>query len=413
MKKYLDKTFFKHIGFSFALPGIRFFYGFLLASMMSQHLSIQDYGIWSLFISMIGLVLTFSSLSLMYSSQVIFPTKKRSELDKELTHIALFKISITIFIGLLFLVYMMYQNLFETFIIQLFVLFLLFRTIADLVFGLLRALLKVKEQVFFLFFESFLIIFFLFINIQFISSSTESAITSFLIAEVIASLYGYYLLKGHLNFTKFDFSLIKPYLAIGIPLIPFAFMDLIINAMTPLFIKLYSSLDQVAFYSIAQKVAMIITIPSSILNNIYTQYLSKSYQKSKTEMLNTLKKFFFLYFVSILMMAIILFYFGKNIIVFISSERYLDSFNMMLLLLLANIFVIFSSIFTSIFAVMKKTKLISVIWIGVLFIYIVLSIVLSQYYQVQGAIYAILISFGIGFTSIVFLTIKELGRDYE
>ena len=98
----VDNIFFKRIVMSMFLPLIRFSYGFLLAMILSKNLSITEYGEWSFFISMIGLVLTFSSLSLMYSSQIIFPTKQGFELTTDVNTIMIFKVLFTLFLAFIF-----------------------------------------------------------------------------------------------------------------------------------------------------------------------------------------------------------------------------------------------------------------------------------------------------------------------
>jgi len=397
-----------HISMSSILPIIRFSYGIILAILLSKSLSVSEYGEWSFFISMIGLVLTFSSLSLMYSSQVIFPTKSKSEIIPDLNTIAVFKVILTILIAFLFAVYGYYFELFSLMLSVLFCVVIVFRTIADLVYGFLRALLKIKDQIVFLLVESLLVLVFIGYSLFVDSKNVYELIYAFLYAEAFVSVYGIYLLRSYIELEKFKLISLKPYLAIGIPLVPFAFMDLIINATTPLFIKSYDSIEMVALYSISQKAAMLMIVPSSILGNIYTQYLSKAYQKSRGEMLSVLKRFMSLYFISTLLMFVFLYIFGLDIIVAISSVEYKDAYDILLLLMVANVFVVFSSIFTSIFVVMKLVRRVSYTWIGVLFLYVLLSIILSKYYMFLGSIYAILISFGIGFILISYLTYKEL-----
>lgn len=405
-----DLSFFKRLGLSLFLPVIRFSYGFLLAMYLSKNLVKEEYGEWSLFISMIGLVLTFSSLSLMYSSQVIFPNKSKGELKSDIFNIMLFKLIFTFFVGGLFLVYSKYANLFSPEVVVIFLAVLFFRTVCDLTFGILRALLKVKEQVSFFFLESFLILTSILVTSEFIFLDVINAIYAFLFAQILASLYGFFLLRNYLCFSVFSFTRIKPYLLIGLPLIPFAFMDLIINAMTPLFIRTNGTLSDVALYSIAQKVALLMTIPSSVLNNIYTQYLSKAYNKSKDTMVAVFKQFLVLYVASNLFMFGSLVALGKDIIIIISSREYLDSYQSMILLLMANSLIIFSSVLTSVFSVTKQIKKVSLIWLFVLIVYLLLSLILTKYFSLVGAIYAILISFSLGFLVLSLHTYRVLSK---
>ena len=377
--------------------------------LLSKTYDKEVYGEWSLYISVLGLVLTASSLSLMYSSQVLFPKRKGTDLAKDITSVIGFKVIATFVVGCFFLSYMFMTSLFDSQILYSFLFVLIFRTICDLTFGILRALLLVKDQVLFFLIESLLIIAFLvIINNAVPNQNVIISILAFGFAQFISAIYGIYLLKDYFSIKNLDLSRAVPYLKIGLPLIPFAFMDLIINAITPLFIKSSGTLEDVAIFSIAQKVALLITIPSSVLNNIYTQYLSKALMESKQKMLYIFRVFFLLYLISNFVMFALLYAFGRDVIYIISDETYHNSYDVMILLAISNVIVIFSSMMTSIFAVMDRVKQVSIVWVMVLGIYISLSFVLSNFYHVWGAISAILVSFSIGFVLMLWFTYRVI-----
>ena len=61
----------RRLGYSSLLPAIRFLSVFLLTIFLTKEISVEDYGLWSLFISISGLAVTIGSLNLMYSSQIL------------------------------------------------------------------------------------------------------------------------------------------------------------------------------------------------------------------------------------------------------------------------------------------------------------------------------------------------------
>ncbi len=403
----LRKTLLDHLSLSLLLPVVRFSYGFALAAILSNHLSVENYGHWSLYISNMGLVLTFSSLNLMYSSQVVLTGQKFEQQKKDMFTVGSFKFVFTIFCYLLFALYLLHKEILATDLIALLLAGLFFRTVNDLAYGFLRALLRLKRQVAFFATESALIIGAVAASSYLFSGGLYGAVFAFIAAEIVAAAVGVWLLRDYLGWSEWNRKTLGKYLRIGLPLIPFSFSDLIVNALVPLLLKLYEGVESVAFYSIAQKVALVATVPNAIIGNVYAQYLKKSYlSDGGAGVRKTFFAFLGIYGVLAIPVLIGLFLFGEDIIRMISTEEYVKSRDLMLLLALVNVVIMVTAMLTTVFAVYDRTRLVGAIWIGILVFYVAINQWFVPHFHIMGVAYALLIAFGLGLILVALATVR-------
>ena len=414
LKTSIQSGLFGHLSLSAILPLIRFSYGFGLAALLSKQLTVESYGNWSLFISMIGLVMTFSSMNLMYASNVLLTGKDRLQQKREIYSVSLTKGGATLVVYAGFACYLSYYNVFAPTVLGLMFVALVFRTVNDLCFGLCRALLLIRRQVMFLFVESVFIIMAILIGCYYFDGGLRGALHGFIAAEFLAVALGLYLLRDYLGVAQYNFGIVKKYLALGLPLLPFAFSDLIVNSLVPLLLKLYDSFESVAFYSIAQKVALVATIPTAIVNNVYAQHLRKSRMSSDgAGVRKTFLTFLSIYLAMALPLLLLMYLFGKDVIALVSTAEYVQSYNLMLLLVIVNMLVSVSAMLTTLFAVFERTRTVGFIWLGVLALFVAISGYCFDQWQIHGIAYALIASFSLGLLCVgiaVFLLKRSIKR---
>ena len=387
----------KNLSWSVALPPIRFIYGFTLAAMLSKNLSVTDYGDWSLFIANIGLVLTFSSLNLMYASSIRLTGKPPEEQSADIFRVGLFKLAMTLVVFAGFGFYLHYGQVLSLQLIWLMLAALFFRAITDMTFGFLRALLQLRRQVLILLAESVLILIGVSIGSIFLDGGLTGAASGFVLAEIVSAMIGLYLLRAHIRKATWQWGTIWEYLTIGLPLIPFSFSDLIVNALVPLLIKVQSSSEAVAFYSIAQKVAMIATIPNSIVNNVYAQYLKRSFLEGGGRgVRKRIGQFLMLYLGMAIPVTGLLYFFGGRIILIVSTSEYLGTQRLMILLVTVYVIIMLTAMFTTIFAVYDRTREVGFLWIAILGIFVAMAWYAIPQYGTIGVAWALIAAFGLG-----------------
>lgn len=403
----LPRSLLKHLSLSVMLPAIRFSYGFALAAMLSKYLPVEDYGRWSLFVSNAYLVLTFASVNLMYAASVVLTGKTFDEQKRDIFSLIVAKYGLTAVVFAAFAAYLIQSRTFEVTVVALLGLVLVAMTANNTIFGLLRALLRVKRQVLFFGVECGCVIACVLTATWLLGGDIRDALLAFLIAQTIAAATGTYLLRQYLGWERFDWKVIRRYLAIGLPLIPFAFSDLIVNSLVPLLIKIYDSFASVAVYSIAQKVALLATVPNAIINNVYAQYLKRARLESG---LRGVKRTFFTFLTVYLGLTapvlLGLALFGRRIILVVSTEQYLDSYGLMLMLAVTNVIIMITAMLTTVFAVYERTRAVGLVWLGVLAVYLVLNQLLVPMYKLDGIAYALLATFTLGLAAVLTLAIR-------
>lgn len=391
--------------YSSLLPGVRFLSIFFITVFLTKILSVEDYGLWSYFISLSGLVVTIGSLNLMYSTQIFLNDYQEHNKKNIVSSLFIFKFSLTIALSLIFNLYIFYSGIFnyETFLIA--IVFIIFRVCTDFFFGILRALLLIKNQFTIFAIEniSTLILILIYLN-QINDYSLTVLFILATMAQLFSAVYGYITIRKYISFNTFDFVNVKKFLSTGIFLIPFSYIDLIIASFTPFIIQIYLGLTEVAFYSLAQKIALIVTVPGSILNNIYIQNYKKTLKRNDLYLQKKLNKILFLFILGILVTGIIINHLSHEIILILSSPSYLPASSLISLLIMCNIMISFISFINYFLILRKNEKFIFRTWIFMLSIYFPLTVVFINIFGIVGALYSILFIISLGFA----ISLKKL-----
>ena len=382
----------KRLGYSSLIPAIRFSSVFLLTIVLTKLVSIEDYGLWSLFISISGLAVTIGSLNLMYSSQVLLNDYKDVDKPCIISNLFILKFIATLTLSLVINLYVFYSGIFdyETFLIA--ILFITFRVCTDFFFGISRALLMIKQQFIIFSIENISTLTFIYLYVENNGSyNIDNILILAALGQIASALYGYLVIKNYVIFTSINISAIRKFISMGVFLIPFSYLDLIIASFTPFVIQLYLGFSSVALYSLAQKIALVVTVPGSILSNIYIQTYKKSLKNSDISVQKNLQYTLYLFIIGTIVIGMTLIIFSKEIIILVSNPSYLDSIPLVSLLVICNILVVFNS-FTNYFLIInKQERFIFYLWLSMLVIYFPSTLLMIKIIGINGAIYSILL----------------------
>lgn len=382
----------RRLGYSSLLPAIRFLSVFLLTVVLTKEISIEDYGLWSLFISISGLAVTIGSFNLMYSSQVLLNDYKDIDKPSIISSLFLLKFIITFLLSLVINFYILYVGIFDYETSLIAILFITFRVCTDFFFGIARALLMIRQQFIIFFIENISTLIFIFIYIQNNESYYIKEILIYaVLGQILSALCGYHVIKNFIVFTTLKLSAIKKFISMGFFLIPFSYLDLIIASFTPFIIQLYLGLSSVALYSLAQKIALVVTVPGSILSNIYIQAYKKSLKNSDVLMQKNLKNTLYFFIIGTVLIGLAIILLSEEIIMLLSNATYLDSIPLVLLLVICNILVVFNSFINYFLIINKKEKFIFYLWLSMIALYIPSTIFMIKIFGINGAIYSILL----------------------
>ena len=390
----------KRLLYSSSIPGIRFLSVFILTIFLTKEITVEDYGLWSLFISISGLAITIGSFNLMYSTQILLNDIKDENKSRVISSVFIFKFIATMVLSIIINIYFFYSGVFDSDIFFIATFFILFRVCTDFFFGILRALLMIRQQFIIFTIENISTALLVAMYLQFNEIySLKSILLLAVASQILSAVYGYFSVRKFISIRESKIQAIKPFISLGFFLIPFSYLDLIIASFTPFIIQIYLGLQKVAIYSLAQKIALIVTIPGSILSNIYIQSYKKSLADKNKDMQKQLMYLLYTFIIITVLFGLVIIYLSEEIILLISNPEYLDSMSVLYLLVLCNILVVFNS-FINYFLILKnEEKFMFYLWLVMLGLYFPFSIFFITIYGIEGAIYSILMISSIGLIS--------------
>jgi len=355
------------IGYSSLIPLIRSVGPVFLTILLVKFLPKVDYGFFVYCFGVIGVLLSVSSLNLMYSMQVVL-NKKNVSSSEVAESVFGFKLIVTISVGLLYTYFLFVtDNITRTTFLLINVLLLL-RVVNDYIFGYTRAICAFKQQFIFTIFEQLLFVGCIFVISLLGNLDITTTFICYLVCQIVA-IMGYLLFLSNGLFRlfpiKFSFIKVKTLLLIGLPMLPFTFSDLIVSSFFPQIIYTKFGGVEAADYAVGQKIAMLIIFPAMILNNFYLQRLTRSYEDSYRNFIVTLGIFFAVYLSSIVVIYFLLSLFSNFIITTLFDADYLMSGLVAQVLMSTYTLITLSSVVSGYFAVLNRTKIVAYIWIAV------------------------------------------------
>ena len=354
--------------YSTLIPIVRSVSPILLVFLLAKFLPKEDYGFYVYCIGVIGLILSVSSLNIMYSMQVAANKENISQYSLA-ESVFIFKITTTIIIGLIFTLFLLLQENIDFKTFAFLNLMLFFRVLNDFIFGYTRAINAFKQQFYFSTAEQLIFP----LSILFIAVTNELTIFnvffSFIVSQFISTAF--FLLFLSKDMFKLlpkllNFSYIKTLLLIGLPMLPFTFSDLIISSIFPQIIFIEFGGSVTAEYAVAQKVAILVTFPAMVLNNFYLQQLTIANEANAEKFISTLLKFILNFSLAMLAVLIFITFLKEIIISFFFNIDYLGSLDAIQNLMYCYFLITLCSVLSGYFAVLQKTKVVGLLWINVL-----------------------------------------------
>jgi O-antigen/teichoic acid export membrane protein len=393
----------KNLLYSSSLPFVRFSIAILLTMLLTKNLAINDYGYWSLFLSLSGFVITIGSVNLMYSAQTILNTFNNTKKKLFISNIFSMKLLLTLLLGFIANIIFYIYEYFDIYTCIIFYIFILFRVIVDFYFGIFRALLKVKNQAIIIFIENFLTL--LFIGVYFAISSDVSInkiLTIIVFPQVIAAFYGFVTLKNYKITFSLDLKSLRPFFKISLPMIPFSYMDLIVSSISVFIIIHFLDYSNVGIYSLGQKIALIVTIPLSILGNIYIQIFNKGVYNKNKKLLFNLNIFVSLFILVSIIIGFLLTLQSENIILILSDREYLQAKTILPILIISNVLVSITNITNFRLLHKQENNFLFKLWTVLLCTYFPLSFLFTSKFGLIGTVSAFLMISLIGFSFSIF-----------
>lgn len=402
MNYFFSKHTFSTTSLIFLLNIFSKIFSFFLIIFLTRHLSKDQIGVYFYILNIQSIVLLLSHLGIQHLIIKNLP-KYLSENKKEIFNFILFCVAFVVIMTLLVSITLVnFLTINKDLYILILVLYFL-TSLNSIFTTILQGYDKVVQGTFFEFLiKNFLIVIFVlifffyfsYIDIFFliISIILSNLIVTFFSIVLILNNIKNYNVKNFFNFNKYLRSIF--YFGLSVILIS------INSRIDILFIDYFLNKDFIAEYSIGLQVLTVLLLPLQSCIAVFYTKISKLIIKKKFNLLmiqiNFLRMLFIIYF----LVAFILcyFYLGKLIIIFFSAS-YLNSSNIVLILIISNLIISPFMFLNLILNVTEKEKEVTLVFFLSLLINIFLNFILVPKYGILGSASATLLSNA--FTTIV------------
>lgn len=224
----------------------------------------------------------------------------------------------------------------------------------------------------------------------------EAVIYSFLLIRLLLFVFTLAIIISEIGFSIPDFSLVWPYMALGLPLVSSNFFSWVLSSSDRYFIGFFLGASQVGIYSAAYGISTVISMLVSPLYTILFPTTSRLWEEKRLSDLRT----HFSYTLKYSLMLIVPAFFGvsvlsSQVLVLMTTQEFASvSYMVVPVVALATIFY-FSvhGIYSLVFTLVKKTYLVAVIMGFGGVVNIALNIILIPWLGIMGAALATLASF--------------------
>lgn len=240
------------------------------------------------------------------------------------------------------------------------------------------------------------------------------AIISLLVVKAIAFVAGFLLIGREIRITKPSLSVIKPYLAFSLPLLPYSLCQWVVNLGDRYVIGYFIGIKAVGIYSASYALGSLIAFSFAPLSPVLFPAITNLYENDKIEEVKThLKyslKFFLMFAVPSLFGLSIL---SKSVLRTLTTSEFIAGYVIVPIVGLGMIFFICSSICTQVLMVFKETKKVALINGFSASINMILNIILVPLIGILGAAIATLITFMVHLFVMSNLSFKKLSFDVD
>lgn len=377
--------------------------GLIILPILSKNLGASEYGFWTLSLATITFLQPFLLIGLDNAMLRFLPSKNNKEIMKGLITVFIIVIFICIFTStILCLSSTMIANYILgdkslDFLIKIIAVLLPSYVLSTILLGSFRIFGQIKRYSIILFLESIVEISLLSYFIYF-GYGLIGALISILITKIIFITIMALLIISYAGLSKPDFSIIKPYLKYGIPLIPTLIAMFVISSSDRYIIGYFLGTKAVGIYSASYSIASIIAFFSSVFLYVLRPKIFNLFDNGKKSEV----KSYLTYSMKYIMMFCIPSFFGltflsRPILMLLTTSEFIsiDSIIIIPIVSCAILIYIIGQIYSEIIKLYKQTIIFSIVVAFVAAINVVLNIILIPFLGITAAAITTLIAYAI------------------
>ncbi|QUH22571.1 polysaccharide biosynthesis C-terminal domain-containing protein [Methanobacterium alkalithermotolerans] len=379
----------------------------ILIPILSNNLSITDFGMWNIFQVTIRLFGAVATLGLPNAVIRYLPSIKEKNMIQEGYY------SIILFAGSFILVLSFFIFLLSDFIagalldgnvflVQVLSLVVYLGAINTIIVNYFRAFKKIKIYSLFLFLQVYLSLVLVSYAVI-VNQGINGAILAYLIGQVVIFIIMNLLIIREIGIYRPRFTRIREYLDFSLPMVPSAISYWIVESSDKYLIGLLLGTSFVGFYSPAYSIGNLIALIMMPFPSILLPTISRHFDNGKMDQTTS----YFTYSVKLFLFLSIPAVFGISVLAYpllvLLSNTLIaaNSYYLIPILALGSFFYSIFTIYSLVFALVKKTRIIASIWfiaalvniLGNLFLIPVLGLTaaalttLSSYFIAAGVIF--------------------------
>ena len=283
------RIFIKRIALVGIAKFITSFRGLLMLPLLTKTIGVAGYGIWSQILVTVGLLTPFLILNLNSAAVRFLPAEK----DNKKVAKGIFTVLFTVlfvgifFAALLFLFSDSFANILlkdpsASFFIKLTSVLLILEALNLTSLESFRIFGQIKKY-------SILTILQTILEIALVAVLVLSgfgligSLLALLTTRAIILLYSMYFIVSHVGFALPDFSLLRPYLAFGLPLLPVGLFDTLINSSDRYVIGFFKGAASVGIYSATYSIGLLAIVSIFPITYILTPTVCKFFDEGKID----------------------------------------------------------------------------------------------------------------------------------
>jgi len=371
---------------------------FLTLPVLTNNLSIIDYGLWGLIFTTNNLTMPFTGLGLPSAFSRYAPSYNKEQFADGFSSLTFFKFLTTLILSVFVLLFS--KSISNTFfedkilLVNLLSLFILVCSFEPILTRSLRIKRKILIASIYNLWNGYGT-FFLYIIFFLFSKNIETLFLVFILFKLINILILTYKMRDIISFKTFDFAIITKYFNYGkhtlVSSIGFWYINLSDRIIMTGLIGGFS----LGVYTASYQIGTIPRIFSGIISYILLIALSKLFDQGKIQEVKVHLKeslSLFLSFSIIFCFGAILF--SEDVLLVLTNKDIAERGSMTTIIVsFAHLFLGISTIFSYPFLLTKNVKFLSVIWIIALIINIILNFILIPILGIEGAAISTLISY--------------------
>ncbi|MBU4536372.1 MAG: lipopolysaccharide biosynthesis protein [Euryarchaeota archaeon] len=340
----------------------------ILIPILSNNLSITDFGMWNIFQVTIRLFGAVATLGLPNAVIRFLPSiKEKNKIQEGYYSIILF--ASTFILVLSFLIFLLSDiiagALFDgnVFLVQVLSLVVYLGAINTIIVNYFRAFKKIKIYSLFLFLQVYLSLLLVSYAVI-VKQGINGAILAYLIGQVVIFIIMNLLIIREIGIYRPCFTRIREYLDFSLPMVPSAISYWIVESSDKYLIGLLLGTSFVGFYSPAYSIGSLIALIMMPFPSILLPTISQHFDNGKVDQTTD----YFTYSVKLFLFLSIPAVFGISVLAYpllvLLSNTLIaaNSYYLIPLLVLGSFFYSIFTIYSLVFALVKKTRIIASIW---------------------------------------------------